>query len=306
MALVASFPDEQWLDAVGPVDGVTSVVWAPEGPVPEEDVDVYVAPYMGGPDQVAVVAEKPSVRLVQLLSAGYDNVVPVLPEGVALANAAGVHDDSTAELAVGLALASLRGIDDAARAMTKGEWPGRRFRRSLADSRVLVVGYGSIGRAIARRLAPFELSITAVASRARDGDDLVERVHGIDELPGLLPDHDVVVLVVPLTDDTRHLVDDDFLSALADGSLVVNVARGPVVDTDALVEELRSGRLQAALDVVDPEPLPENHPLWGTPNTLLTPHIGGDTTAFEPRIVQMLTEQVRRINDGQKPLNIVS
>ncbi|MBM6545851.1 2-hydroxyacid dehydrogenase [Janibacter sp. YIM B02568] len=303
MALVASFPDEQWLDAVGPVDGVTSVVWAPEGPVPEEDVDVYVAPYMGGPDQVAVVAEKPSVRLVQLLSAGYHNVVPVLPEGVALANAAGVHDDSTAELAVGLALASLRGIDDAARDMTKGEWPGRRVRRSLADSRVLVVGYGSIGRAIARRLGSFEVSLTAVASRARGGDDLVERVHGIDELPGLLPDHDVVVLVVPLTDDTRHLVDDDFLSALADGSLVVNVARGPVVDTDAMLRH--AGRLSFALDVTDPEPLPADHPLWSAPGVLVTPHVGGVTTAFRPRAVRLLRRQLEALVGGGDPLNVV-
>ena len=303
MALVASFPDEQWLDAVGPVDGVTSVVWAPEGPVPEEDVDVYVAPYMGGPDQVAVVAEKPSVRLVQLLSAGYDNVVPVLPEGVALANAAGVHDDSTAELAVGLALASLRGIDDAARDMTKGEWPGRRVRRSLADSRVLVVGYGSIGRAIARRLGSFEVSLTAVASRARGGDDLVERVHGIDELPGLLPDHDVVVLVVPLTDDTRHLVDEDFLSALADGSLVVNVARGPVVDTDAMLRH--AGRLSFALDVTDPEPLPADHPLWSAPGVLVTPHVGGVTTAFRPRAVRLLRRQLEALVGGGDPLNVV-
>ena len=303
MALVASFPDEQWLDAVGPVDGVTSVVWAPEGPVPEEDVDVYVAPYMGGPDQVAVVAEKPSVRLVQLLSAGYDNVVPVLPEGVALANAAGVHDDSTAELAVGLALASLRGIDDAARDMTKGEWPGRRVRRSLADSRVLVVGYGSIGRAIARRLGSFEVSLTAVASRARGGDDLVERVHGIDELPGLLPDHDVVVLVVPLTDDTRHLVDDDFLSALADGSLVVNVARGPVVDTDAMLRH--AGRLSFALDVTDPEPLPADHPLWSAPGVLVTPHVGGVTTAFRPRAVRLLRRQLENLVAGGEPVNVV-
>ena len=303
MALVASFPDEQWLDAVGPVDGVTSVVWAPEGPVPEEDVDVYVAPYMGGPDQVAVVAEKPSVRLVQLLSAGYDNVVPVLPEGVALANAAGVHDDSTAELAVGLALASLRGIDDAARDMTKGEWPGRRVRRSLADSRVLVVGYGSIGRAIARRLGSFEVSLTAVASRARGGDDLVERVHGIDELPGLLPDHDVVVLVVPLTDDTRHLVDDDFLSALADGSLVVNVARGPVVDTDAMLRH--AGRLSFALDVTDPEPLPADHPLWSAPGVLVTPHVGGVTTAFRPRAVRLLRRQLEALVGGGDPLDVV-
>lgn len=304
MALVASFPDREWLEAVGPLDGVTSVVWSPSGPVPQEAVEVYVAPYMGSPDDVAVVARQPSVRLVQLLSAGFDNVLPALPEGVALANAAGVHDDSTAELAVGLALASLRGIDDAARAMPKGQWPGRRWRRSLADSRVLILGYGSVGRAIARRLAPFEVTVTAVASRARGGDDLVGRVHGIDELPALLPEHDVVVLVVPLTEQTTHLVDDDFLAALADGTLVVNVARGPVVDTDAMLRH--AGRLSFALDVTDPEPLPADHPLWSAPGVLVTPHVGGATSAFRPRAVRLLREQLTRMARGEEPVNVVS
>jgi phosphoglycerate dehydrogenase-like enzyme len=303
MSLVASFPDREWLEAVGPVDGVTSLVWSPQGPVPQEAVDVYVAPYMGGPEDVAVVARQPSVRLVQLVSAGFDDVLPALPDGVALANAAGVHDDSTAELALGLVLASLRGIDDAARAMAKGEWPGRRWRRSLADSRVLVVGYGSVGRAIARRLAPFEVSITAVASRGRDGDDLVDRVHGIDELPALLPEHDVVVLVVPLTGQTRHLVDEDFLSALADGALVVNVARGPVVDTAAMLRH--AGRLSFALDVTDPEPLPADHPLWSAPGVLVTPHVGGATSAFRPRAVRLLREQLARMARGEGPINVV-
>lgn len=305
MPVVVSFPDAGWLRDVGPVDGVTSVLWDPSSDPPAEDVEVYLAPYMARPEQVAVVAQKPSVRLVQLLSAGYDSVLPVLPDGVALANAAGVHDASTAELTLGLILAAQRGIDDAARAMPAGEWPRQRdFRPSLADRRVLIIGYGSVGRAIARRLNPFEVSLTAVASRPRSGDDLVPAVHGIDDLPDLLPEHDVVVVVVPLTESTRGLVDDSFLSALAHDSLVVNVARGQVADTDALLRH--AGRLRLALDVTDPEPLPQDHPLWTVPGVLITPHVGGVSTAFRPRAVRMLREQLGRLARGEEPMNVVS
>ena len=177
-----------------------------------------------------------------------------------------MHAAATAEMAVALTLGSLRGIDDAARDMVSRTWNHRR-RRSLADRRVLIVGVGGIGTEICRRLEPFEVEITRVGSRARTDDH--GRVHGADELPKLLPHAEVVILITPLTDSTHHLVDAEFLAQLPDNALVVNVARGPVIDTDALVEELRSGRLHAALDVVDPEPLPENHPLWGTPNTCL-------------------------------------
>ena len=144
-------------------------------------------------------------------------------------------------------------------------------RPSLAGSRVLIVGYGSVGRAIARRFDAFEVTLTAVASRARAGDDLVDAVHGIDELPELLPDQDVVVVIVPLNDSTHRLVDEAFLEAMPDGSLLVNVARGPVADTDALVRH--AGRLRIALDVTDPEPLPDGHPLWSAPmcSSRLTP-----------------------------------
>jgi phosphoglycerate dehydrogenase-like enzyme len=171
---------------------------------------------------------------------------------------------------------------------------------------VLVVGYGRIGRAIARRFAPFEVTLTAVASRARAGDELVPHVHGIDELPDLLPDHDVVVVIVPLTDSTRGLVDASLLGGMPDGALLVNVARGPVVDTDALVAECAAGRLRAALDVTDPEPLPEDHPLWTAPGVLITPHVGGATDAMRPRAMALVRRQVEALLAGERVDNAVA
>lgn len=176
-------------------------------------------------------------------------------------------------------------------------------RTSLADRRVLIVGYGSVGKATARRFNAFDVTLTAVASRARAGDDLVDTVHGIDELPELLPDHDVVVVIVPLNDSTHQLVDEAFLSAMPDGALLVNVARGPVADTDALVRH--AGRLRIALDVTDPEPLPDGHPLWTAPDVLITPHAGGNTTALVPRMAELLREQLTRVAAGDAPLHLV-
>ncbi|MGO1655718.1 MAG: NAD(P)-dependent oxidoreductase, partial [Brevibacterium yomogidense] len=174
---------------------------------------------------------------------------------------------------------------------------------SLADRKILIVGAGGIGNAIYDRFAPFEVEQARVATTARDDDR--GHIHAIDELPSLLPDAEVVVLITPLTDRTAKLVDKDFLAALPDGALVVNVARGGVVDTDALLAELQTGRIHAALDVVDPEPLPAKHPLWDAPNTLLTPHVGGDASAFHPRIERLLVEQLHRLQVGKELLNIV-
>jgi phosphoglycerate dehydrogenase-like enzyme len=302
MTLV-SFPDQSWLDSVGPIDGVEALVWDPREPTPDRPVEVVIAPYLRSASELESVRGMPSVRLVQLLTAGYDGALTAVPEGIAVANAAGVHDASTSELAVALILASLRGIPEAVRDGTQGTWPRLTTRPSLADRRVLVVGYGSVGRAIARRLAPFEVSLTGVASRARAGDGLVDEVHGVDELPALLPRHDVVVVSVPLTDDTRGLVGEDFLAAVPDGGLVVNVARGGVADTDAIVRH--AGRLSFGLDVTDPEPLPPEHPLWSAPGVLITPHVGGASSAFRPRAVAMLREQLARLAAGTEPRHVV-
>ncbi|WP_338751183.1 2-hydroxyacid dehydrogenase [Janibacter alittae] len=302
--VTVSFPDQAWLDDVGPIEGVNPVVWDPTQAPPGEDVEVFIAPYMASTAQIEPVGGKPSVRFVQLLSAGHDAALPVIPEGVALANAQGVHDAATSELAVALVLASQRGFDEFATAQAKGEWLPRHFRPGLADKRVLVLGYGSVGSAIAARLAPFEVHVTAVASRARGGDDLVDRVHGIDELPDLLPEQDIVVAVLPGTDATNGILGERALSALHDDALVVNVGRGPALDTEAALRH--TGRLRFALDVTDPEPLPSDHPLWSEPGVIISPHTGGVTDAFRPRMVDLLRRQLRLLSVGEEPLNVVN
>jgi phosphoglycerate dehydrogenase-like enzyme len=210
-----------------------------------------------------------------------------------------VHDASTAELAVALILASLRGLPDFVRSAQRGEWDGSR-RDSLADRTVLIVGYGSVGRAVERRLAGFECEVRRVARTARDG------VEPLDALPALLPLADVVVLTLPMTEETRGMVDATFLSRMHDGALLVNVARGPVVRTDALLSEVTSGRLRAALDVTDPEPLPPDSPLWSCPNVLVSPHVGGNTTAFLPRAVRLVADQLRRYVAGEELRNVIN
>ncbi|WP_137123179.1 2-hydroxyacid dehydrogenase [Segeticoccus rhizosphaerae] len=303
---VVTLPDEGWIEDVGPVAGIEPIAWdIVSDPSRLAEAELVVPPYMGDRSVLTRLSELPRLRAVQLMSAGYEDVLPMVPEGVQLANATGVHDASTAELAVALMLASLRGIPQFVRAQEQATWAPDHTRRSLADRKVLIIGYGSIGHAIARRLDGFEASMTAVATRARSGDDLVPHVHGIDELPALLPRHDVVVLIVPLTPSTRHLVDREFLAALPDGALVVNVARGPVVDTDALLEATASGRVMAALDVTEPEPLPDGHPLWRSPGVLVTPHIGGATSAFPPRAAALLREQLEAFASGRPLRNVV-
>jgi phosphoglycerate dehydrogenase-like enzyme len=285
----------------GATDGLDVAVWTDDGPAPSDevlaDVVFYVPPYLGGAEPLAAMARMPRLRVVQSLWAGVDAVWPHLPEGVSLHNAAGVHDASTAELAVGLALARLRGLDEFARNQAEGRWlPSR--SGAIADRRVLIVGYGRIGQAIERRLDGFEVEVVRVARSARTLDDGRE-VRSLDELPAILPDVDVVILIVPLSDDTRGLVDAAFLARMRRGALLVNVARGPVVVTDDLVAALHEGQVVAALDVTDPEPLPADHPLWRAPGVLISPHVGGNSSAFEPRAQRLVAAQLRRWRSGQ-------
>lgn len=275
----------------------------PDPPLPlvsrPEDVVFYVPHYMGPTDDLALMSRMPNLAVVQLLTAGYENALRYLPSGVTLCNAGGVHDASTAELAVGLTIASLRGLDAFARAMPTGAWLYGR-REALADKRVLVLGAGGVGQAIRRRLEPFETDVVLVGRSARAG------VHAAGDVPALLPSADVVILALPHTEETHHLVDTAFLARMADGALLVNVARGAVVDTDALVEQVASGRIRAALDVTDPEPLPPDHPLWALPGVLISPHVGGNTSAFLPRARRLVAEQLRRFAAGEPLLSVVS
>lgn len=290
----------------GATDGLDVAVWSDEGPAPSDDVlaDVvfYVPPYLGGQPPLAAMARMPRLRVVQSLWAGVDAVWPHLPDGVSLHNAAGVHDASTAELAIGLMLARLRGLDDFARDQEHGRWAPSR-NGAVADKRVLIVGYGRIGQAIERRLDGFEAEVVRVARTPRLLDDGRE-VLGLDALPDLLPTVDVVVLIVPLSDETRGLVDAAFLARMRRGALLVNVARGPVVVTDDLVAALHDGQVVAALDVTDPEPLPADHPLWHAPGVLISPHVGGNSSAFEPRAQRLVAAQLRRWRSGEPLENL--
>ncbi|GGV95602.1 dehydrogenase [Streptomyces gelaticus] len=279
----------------------------PDYPADPADCAFYVVPYMKG----SAVAVRPlggmaGVQVVQTLSAGIDHVEPglgLLPPGVLLCNAKGVHEASTAELALTLILSCLRGVPGFVHGQDEEEWRSG-FYPALADKSVLIVGYGSIGAAIEDRLAPFECArVARVARHARTTAH--GPVHTLDDLPALLSEADVVVLSTPLNPSTQGLVDAEFLAAMPDGALLVNVARGGVVDTEALLLELQSGRLRAALDVTDPEPLPAGHPLWHAPNVLITPHVGGSTSAFEPRAKRLLAGQLRRFAAREPVLNVV-
>ena len=267
-----------------------------------DEVAFYVLPYMKGPDVLARAAEMPRLQVVQTLTAGYEEFLPLVPPGVTLCNAAGLHDTSTAELAVALALASGRHLDDFARNQPAGTWRFE-FGRALADQRVLIVGYGHIGRAIEHRLDGFEVaSITRVARQARTGPP---PVHPIEDLHRLLPQADVTFLIAPHTPQTEGMIGTAELALLPDGALLVNVARGKLVDTDALVAALETRRIRAALDVTDPEPLPPGHPLWRQPGALISPHVGGASTAFFPRADRLIAAQLNRFVAGQPLENIV-
>jgi phosphoglycerate dehydrogenase-like enzyme len=243
------------------------------------------------------------LRVVQALSAGVDHLVPHLPAEVTLCNAHGVHDASTAELALTLTLASLRGVPDFVRSQDSERWHSG-FHPSLFGRRVLIIGYGSIGAAIEDRLHPFGCEVARVARTARQSRRGV--VHGPSALAELLPKSDVVILSLPLTEQTRGMAGVRFLASMKDGALLVNVARGPVVDTKALLAELESGRIQAALDVTDPEPLPVGHRLWAAPGVLISPHAGAFTSALLPHVKRLLSAQMHRFARGAQLENLVS
>lgn len=269
------------------------------GGVELADVTFYCLPYMGDAASRALIARMPRLRVLQSLSSGVDDLLGAVPPGVTFCNGRGLHhEESTAELAVTLILGSLRQLPLFVRQQSQAQW--RHIRtESLDGKRVLLVGHGAIGADIENRLSPFGASVTRVSRTACSG------VAPLTQLAALAATADILVLCIALADSTRGLVDAEVLAALPDGALVVNVARGPVVDAAALARELKSGRLRAALDVTDPEPLPSHRPEWMLPNLLLTPHIGGDTFAFARRAPQFVADQAARHLAGEELLNIV-
>lgn len=260
--------------------------------------DFVILPYQGSSISIPeIMSRLKSVKVVQTLTAGFDNVRPHIPSGVTLCNAAGVHDDATSELAVLLTLSSLRDMPRSFKAQQQNHWETY-FARSLADKHVLLIGYGNVGKAAEKRLLAFGCTVTPVARTARD------HVHAITELPNLIPSADVVMLIVPNNPGTVNLVDAKFLASMKDDSVLVNVARGVVVNTQALVAELKTGRISAALDVTDPEPLPADHPLWSLPNVIITSHNGGEGDVFWDRARKRIYSQLELWLAG-KPLDCV-
>ena len=259
---------------------------------------------VAGHDVDAAVDAIPRIeglRFVQTFSAGVDALVGRLPAGITLCDASGVHDVSVAEWVILAILASNRGLPALVDAQRASHWqPDHDRGDDLDGARILILGYGSIGRALEERLTPFGATCIRVARRQRDG------VHAMAELPTLLPEADILVVLLPLTPETHGLVGAEVLGRLRPGALLVNASRGAVVDTPALVAALSAGGLRAALDVTDPEPLPDGHPLWSAPGVLITPHVAGDVRREEDRAWQLVVEQVDGLARGEALRNIVT
>lgn len=280
----------EWLSPP-PISGLTYSFYDNDQALPAPDllaqINYYVPPYLCDWSDIRLAQQMPQLEVLQTLTAGVEGIQEILGPRVQLVRAAGVHDASTAELTIGLIIASQRGIDIAARDLASGTWRHER-RRTLADSRVGIAGWGPVAQAIFARLEPFEAEVTAYSRRAQDG------ASSLNEFDRQLASFDIVVLALPLTKETRGFMGRERLTALQDGTLLVNVGRGPLVDTAALTEQTQAGRIRAALDVTDPEPLPADHPLWRAPGVLITPHLGGNTEAFPPRARRFVTKQLRR------------
>ena len=262
------------------------------------EITIYIPTYMGGKKSLDPISDLTNLKTVQLLTAGYEDVIPFMRDELTLCNARGVHDFSTSELAVSLILAHYKDHREFAQSQSQGSW-NHKTTGSTYGKEIAIIGAGSVAQRLKSMLAPFECKVTMFGQSARDG------VEAISTAQATVGKFDCVVLLVPLTASTQNLVDAAFLKAMKDGALLVNVARGPVVNTDALCAELASKRLFATLDVTDPEPLTNGHPLWSYENCTVIPHVGGDSTAFEPQARAFLAEQFKRIAQGMQPINIV-
>lgn len=283
---------------------VETVVWRQDSEADAPAGELLIGVRPGKPEASERISEIAGLRHIHVPSLGYEWVEGFVPQGVTLSNSAGTIEEGTAELTLAMILAVLREIPRAVDQQREGRWEAGFTASSLQGARVLMLGYGGVGKAVARRIAAFAPeSITPVGSRARTEDGT--HIHGADELPRLLPQTDVVVVSLPHSEQTAGLVDADFLAAMPDGALLANIGRGPVVDTAALLAELSTERLRAALDVTDPEPLPDGHPLWSAPGCLILPHVGGATSKVWELTLELIVQQAQRMAAGEGPRNIV-
>ncbi|WP_375486872.1 2-hydroxyacid dehydrogenase [uncultured Jatrophihabitans sp.] len=301
MSLVACLPDANAVDLLGPApDGVEIITWdgGAERPAGLARTEFWVPQVEDASSLDDAFEAMPNLKVVQLTSAGVEDVAGRVPDGVTLCDARGVHGTAVAELVLLMLLALQRRLPEFLAQQQQGRWESL-GADDLRDKRVVIVGAGDLGEQTAVRLRSFGADPVFVAHSARDG------VHATDELPDLLPDADAVVLTLPLTSSTEGMVDADFLAGMRDHAILVNVARGKIVDTDALLAELQSGRLRAGLDVVEPEPLPQGHPLWRAPNLVLTPHAAGNVAASGARAFALVREQLQRHVAGEQLINVV-
>ncbi len=264
-----------------------------------DEIEFYAPSYMGGIKTIEIIPKMKKLKVVHYNQAGYEDILPHIPKGVTLCNGAGLHDVSTSELAIGLAIASRRGFAEFMDNQKQGIWKRTR-KPALADSHVGIVGFGHIGKRIATLLEMFETKVTAFT---RSGSDGSVKISEFDEY---LPKLDVIILILPLTAESKNFMSAARIKKMKDGATLINVARGAIVDTAALVAELHTGRITAGLDVTDPEPLPAGHPLWSAPNLIISPHVGGDSEAFDPRARKMVQEQLARLAENKPLLNQIT
>jgi phosphoglycerate dehydrogenase-like enzyme len=258
---------------------------------------------VGGNDPKRALDVAPHIeglRYFQTFSAGVDRIVGRLPAGVTLCDAAGVHDIAVAEWVVMVILASRRRLPEHIDGQRSGHWRHEQLTgEDLAGATVALVGVGAIGQAVEARLAPFGVRFLRVARRAREG------VRAVGDLTAILPAADIVVILMPLTPETTELFDAPTIAAMRPGALLVNASRGKVVDTAALTSAVLDGRIRVALDVTDPEPLPDGHPLWSAPGALVTPHVGSDVRGEDDRAWRLVFEQVERLVRSEPLINEV-
>lgn len=285
------------LEALGDVQ-----IYPAEGPLPAVDAKADILIANAPPGRVLEVAGAlDGLRVIQTMSAGVDRYIGQVPPGVTLCDAGGVHDVAVAEWVLMAILAAQRNLPIYLAAQQEARWRIDRIAgRDLVDATVLIVGAGSIGRAVEARLVPFGARIERIARTERPG------VHPLSELGSILPRVDIVVVLLPLTAETRATFDAARIGAMRPGALLVNASRGPIVDTPALTEAVLAGRIRTALDVTDPEPLPDGHPLWSAPGALITPHVASDVAREDERGWQLVYEQVERLAAGVPPLNVVA